>query len=94
LYRHGGWIPVIVGMFLLGCGTRFLDDVMDVSSNPHAVFLFILLFPIFVNQETDWAGMVAAFPGVVLVWLLAIYLTFSKNRGADPVTAADQAGRR
>ena len=27
LYRHGGWIPVIAGMFLLGCGVRLLDDV-------------------------------------------------------------------
>ena len=34
LYRHGGWIPVIVGMFLLGCSVRLLDDVLDVRSNP------------------------------------------------------------
>ena len=25
LYRHGGWIPVIAGMFLLGCGIRLLE---------------------------------------------------------------------
>ena len=26
LYRHGGWIPLIIGSFLGGCGIRILDD--------------------------------------------------------------------
>ena len=78
LYRHGGWIPVIIGMFLLGCVTRFLDDGMDVLGNPYAAFLFILLFPPFVNQEDDWAALLAAIPSTLLVWLLAIYLTFRR----------------
>jgi hypothetical protein len=86
LYRHGGWIPVIVGMFLLGFGTRFLDDFMNVT-NPHMIFLFILLFPIFVNQEDDWAGMVVAFPSLALVWILAVYLTFRKNERFHPDSA-------
>ncbi len=84
LYLHGGWIPVIAGMFLLGCWTRFLDDAMDVHGNPHAVFLFVLLFPIFVNQEYDWAGMIALIPGTVLVWLLSVWLTFGRNSTAWP----------
>ena len=79
LYRHGGWIPVLVGMFLLGCGTRLFDDVMDVSRNPQSIFLFLLLFPILVKQENDWVGMLATFPGTLLVWLLAIYLTFRRR---------------
>jgi hypothetical protein len=81
LYRHGGWIPVIVGMFLLGCGVRFLDEVMDVSGNPHSVLLFLLLFPSLVKQENDWVGMLGIIPGTLLVWLLAIYLTFQKKSG-------------
>jgi hypothetical protein len=67
---------VIVGMFLLGGLTRFLDDVLDVSRDPHAVFLFLLLFPSLVKQEDDWVSMVAGLPGTLLVWLLAVYLTF------------------
>ena len=55
LYRHGGWIPVIAGMFLLGCGVRVLNDVIDVRSNPHAIFLWLLLFPSLVTAEGDWA---------------------------------------
>jgi hypothetical protein len=79
LYRHGGWIPVIAGMFLLGCGVRFLDDVMDVCGNPYSIFLFLLLFPTLVKQEADWVGMLAGIPGTLLVWLFATYLTFRKK---------------
>jgi hypothetical protein len=90
LYRHGGWIPVIVGMFLFGCGIRFLDEVIDVAGNPHSVFLFLLLFPSLVKQEIDWVGMLSSIPGTLLVWLLAIYLTFRKSPGAyQSVVSAD-----
>jgi hypothetical protein len=81
LYRHGGWIPVIAGMFVLGCGVRLLDDVMDVCANPHSMFLFILLFPSLVKQEDDWVGMIAGVPGTILIWLFAVYLTFRRETG-------------
>src|SRR5262249_35250093 len=81
--RHGGWVPVLVGMFLLGCGARFLDDSLDVRGSPHAAVLFVLLFPTLVNQEADWTGMLALIPGTLLVWVVAIYLTVGrKRRGA------------
>jgi hypothetical protein len=32
-----------------------------------------------VKQEDDWVGMLAGIPGTLLVWLLAIYLTFRKR---------------
>ena len=79
LYLHGGWIPVIVGMFLLGGGVRLLDDVMDVYGSPHCVFLFLLLFPNLVKQENDWVGTLASLPGTLPIWLLATYLTFRKR---------------
>jgi hypothetical protein len=79
LYLHGGWIPVIVGMFLLGCGVRLLDDVMDVYGSPYCVFLFLLLFPNLVKQEGDWVGTLAGIPATLLIWLFAIYLTFRKR---------------
>ena len=76
LYRHGGWIPVIAGMFLLGCGVRLLDDVLDVRSNPHAIFLVLLLFPTLVTGEQDWATFLASIPATLLVWLSATALAF------------------
>lgn len=76
LYRHGGWIPVLVGMFLLGCGVRLLDDVLDVRVNAHAIFLVLLLFPSLVNGEDDWATFLAGISVTVVIWLLALAVTF------------------
>ena len=76
MYRHGGWIPVIAGMFLLGCGVRLLDDVLDVRSNPHGIFLVLLLFPTLVTAEGDWATFLAGIPAILLVWFLATALAF------------------
>jgi hypothetical protein len=80
LYRHGGWIPVIIGMALLGCGARFLDDVFDVRSNTHAIFLALLLFPSLVGGEGDWITLLASLPATVLVWLFAVGVTFRKRQ--------------
>jgi hypothetical protein len=79
LYRHGGWIPVIVGMFLLGCIVRLFDDVLDVLANPHAIFLVLLLFPTLVKNEVDWVSLLAGIPGAVAIWLLAVLLTFRRR---------------
>jgi hypothetical protein len=79
LYRHGGWVPVVAGMLVLGCGIRLLDDVLDVRSNPHAVFLVLLLFPSLVNGEQDWVTLWASIPATMLVWLLATALTFQRR---------------
>jgi len=82
LYRHGGWIPVIAGMFLLGCGVRLLDDVLDIRANPHAIFLILLLFPALVKNEEDWVSLVAGVPATVVIWLVASALTFRASRSA------------
>jgi hypothetical protein len=82
LYRHGGWIPVIAGMFLLGCGVRLLDDILDVRENPHAVFLVLLLFPALVNSEQDWITLLAGMPTAALVWLSAVALSFRSRKSA------------
>ena len=76
LYRHGGWTPVIIGMFLFGCGIRFLDDILDARENPHAIFLVLLIFPNFVKGELDWTGIFEGLPATLLIWLLAISLAF------------------
>ena len=80
LYRHGGWIPMIIGMFLLGCGVRLLDDVLDVRTNPQAIFLVLLLFPALVKGESDWVTLLAGLPATVLIWLLTVSMTFRRRR--------------
>ena len=80
LYWYGGWVPVIAGMFLLGCGVRLLDDVLDVRANPHAIFLVLLLFPTLVKGEDDWQAILLSFPPAIVVWLLSVALTFRRRR--------------
>jgi hypothetical protein len=80
LYRHGGWIPVIAGMLIFGCGVRLLDDVLDVRANPHAIFLVLLLFPGLVKGEDDWVTFMAGIPATVVIWLLATGITFRVRR--------------
>ncbi len=80
LYRHGGWVPVIVGMFFLGCGIRLLDDILDVRVNPQAIFLLLLLFPSLVMSEQDWITLLAGIPGSVLLWVFAVMITFCRRR--------------
>lgn len=82
LFRHGGWIPVVAGMFVLGCGVRLIDDVLDVRANPHAVFLVLLLFPALVKAEAGWVMLLAGIPGTLLLWLLTVRLSFRRRRAA------------
>lgn len=53
LYRHGGWIVVIVGMAVLGWLMRLLDDSLDVRSSPHAILGALLVLPALVMAEQD-----------------------------------------
>lgn len=80
LYWHGGWLPVVIGMFLFGCGVRLLDDVLDVRANPHAIFLVLLLVPSWVGGEEDWLSLVTSVPATLFVWILAVRLTFRARR--------------
>jgi hypothetical protein len=88
LYWYGGWVPVIVGMFLLGCGVRLLDTVLDVRKNMHAIFLVLLIFPLLVKGEDDLASILASIPGILLVWLVAVAITFRSRRQYDGKSAS------
>jgi hypothetical protein len=76
MYRHGGWISVIIGMFFFGCSIRLLDEFLDVRHNPHAIFLALLLFPNFVKGEDDWTSLVEGLPAALFIWLLAVFIVF------------------
>lgn len=75
-YWYGGWLPVLAGMFLIGCAVRLVDEVLDVRNNPHAIFFTLLLFPTIVRAEDDWLSIISSIPATIFVWLLAVALTF------------------
>lgn len=79
LYRHGGWAPLVAGMFLLGCGTRVLDDVLDVRASAHAALMVILVFPDLVKSEDDWITLLAGLPGLFVLWVAVVAFSFSRR---------------
>ena len=81
LYRHGGWVVLIAGMFLLGCGARVVDEVADLRRGTHGMFLIILLFPGLVQGATDCATLIAGIPATALLWLGAVALSFRRRDG-------------
>ena len=80
LYLYGGWLPMLTGMFLLGCVVRLLDDQLDVRANRHGIFLVLLLFPQLAMSESDWGTVLSSIPATAFVWLLAIVVTFGRAR--------------
>jgi hypothetical protein len=79
LYRHGGWVPVILGMFLLGCLIRIIDEVADVRRGVHGAFLILLLFPDAVQAGSDCASLLAGIPGMILLWLCVVRTCFVRR---------------
>jgi hypothetical protein len=80
LYRHGGWFPLILGMFLLGCAIRIIDEVTDLRRGAHGAFLIILLFPDIVQAGSDCAALLAGIPGMILLWLAVVATSFTRRR--------------
>jgi hypothetical protein len=80
LYWYGGWLPVLIGMFLLGCGVRLLDGILDVRAHSHAIFLVLLLFISIVGGENDFAAILVSVPPALVVWFVAVFLTFKQRR--------------
>lgn len=78
LYRYGGWLPLLAGMFLLGCLMRVLDDVLDVRESPPAALLVLPLWPVLATPEGTFTGIWVGLPSVVLLWLAVTAVTFRR----------------
>ena len=87
LYRHGGWIPLIAGMFLLGAGIRVLDELTDLRRGVHGAFLIILVFPGIVQAGSDCSTLLAGIPGMILLWLAVVNTCFTRRTGPALGTA-------
>ena len=76
LFQHGGWLPVIFGMLLFGCGVRLFDDVFDIFENLHATFILPLLLPSVVIAEGGLDTILTDIPAALIIWALCIVLIF------------------
>ena len=84
LYRHGGWVVLVVGMFLIGWGARVIDDIADLRRSIQGLFLIILVFPDLVQSASDCSTLLAGIPGTVLLWFGVVALSFNRFRRGRP----------
>jgi hypothetical protein len=76
LYQYGGWLPVLGGMFLIGCLMRLIDQAADIRANPHTILLVLLLFPGIVEGQTSWLTTISSIPENLAFFLLAVCMAF------------------
>jgi hypothetical protein len=79
LYRYGGWVTMLAGMFALGWLVRVLDDVLDVRVSPHAALLVLLLWPVLATPEGTFTGTLLGLPGLLFTWLAITVVTFRRT---------------
>ena len=78
LYRYGGLVTVVMGMLLLGCLMRVADEVLEIGS-PHAALLVLLVWPVLATPEGSFVNMLEPLPGLVVLWLAAIAVSFRRE---------------
>jgi hypothetical protein len=66
-------------MFGLGCLIRILDEVADLRRGGHGAFLILLLFPDTVQAGSDCATLLAGIPGMILLWLCVVTMSFARR---------------
>jgi hypothetical protein len=94
LWRHGGWLPLLVGMASFGIILRLLDDSMARGQDARRFFFFLLIFALVVKQEDDIIGLIAAVPGLFLAtWLAARLIARREGRDVKP-TVVRQLGEQ
>ena len=80
LYRHGGLILFVVGMAGLGFAIRMVDNVLRSGTTAPLAILFLIVFPLVGKAEIEAVALLASIPTAVVVWLLAVTVTYPKKR--------------
>ena len=79
LYRHGGWLTLLVGMFLFGCLLRVIDEIADLRRGAHGALLLVLLLPDIVQSAVDVSTLLAGIPTILLLWIGVVSFSFARK---------------
>lgn len=92
LWRHGGWLVVVVGMLIFGAGVKILDtSTIDVTNAPVRLLTVLTFFPLIVKHEADAVFLLASVPSLLVGIAVASRLVTSKvplQRNATASSAA------
>ena len=83
LYRHGGLVAFVVGMAGLGIVLRMVDNVLRVSTAAPLAILFLIVFPLVGKAEIEAVALLASIPSALVLWLLAVTVTYPKERVSE-----------
>jgi hypothetical protein len=81
LYRHGGWVVAIVGMFVIGIACRLFDSLFRPENDPRAVCFLLVFLPTIVKSEVDLYALIVSVPAGLLTAALGAQL-ICKRRSA------------
>lgn len=83
LYRHGGWLTLVIGMALLGLFCRLFDTLIQPETNARAIYFLIAFLPMLVKSETDISGMIMNIPSSIIIATIGAHLVFRRTSGSQ-----------
>jgi hypothetical protein len=82
LYRHGGLVPLGVGMSVLGLLLGFFDRALTPSTDPRQLVIYVPLFLYLIKFERDVTVYLVALAQLLLVSLVVAWLVFAPTARA------------
>lgn len=93
LYRHGGVVPVVLGMVLLGFLMRLVDVVADPRRDLRLLVVYVPAFSILIKSESSFNVLIVALIQTVLVACLVGRLAFVARPPSSSSAGADDSNR-
>lgn len=88
LARHGGYIPVIVGMLVLGCMMYTFDVTADPTRDWRRLALYVPLFSLLLKSESDATVLVIQAVQTTIFALVAARFAFARKATRPSARAA------
>jgi hypothetical protein len=79
LLRHGGLVPLVIGMALVGMLVRTVDRACDPLSDPRHLLFFVPLFAMLIKSENDVVSLSVGFLQILAVLAFASRFAFVRR---------------
>ncbi len=74
LYRHGGWLPLVFGMALIGVACRQFDKAFRAEDDFRAICFLLVFIPMVVKAELDVFSLLASLPSAIVTAVIGAHL--------------------
>lgn len=80
LYRHGGLLPVVIGMAVIGVVARTIDRVFDPRRDLRLLIPFVPFFTLLLKSESDVTALVLGLLQTTILSVVVCRLVFASRR--------------